>query len=353
MNLINQILDIAKKHRSFKSSDVYREMQGTISRQHITRTINQLIHDNKLVKNGSTASARYSLANQPSTVLTAHLRTKREGMKEHQIYTKLIEKYPFIKKISENTLSIACYVFTEMLNNAIEHSHSKYVEIDISKQDNLLTVTIEDFGIGVFRNVMKKRHLKSEIEAMQDLLKGKTTTAPHSHSGEGIFFTSKIVNLFILESFGYRLRVDNSIPDYFFETETDKRRGTKVTCTLDLSTKKHLNDVFSQFVTDSGEVGFDKTEIKVHLYTRGTTYISRSQARRIMSGLDQFKTIVLDFDRVTTIGQAFADEIFRVFHNNHRGIQITAINTIEPVDFMIKRAIYSTQEIGYTRRVLT
>ena len=242
-----------------------------------------------------------------------------------------------LSNLSDNLNSLLFYVFTEILNNAIEHSRSKTVDISISKQESLLTISIEDYGVGVFRNVMRERNLTSEYEAMQDLPKGKTTTNPHSHSGEGIFFSSKAVSLFILESYGYQLRVDNTLPDVFFEQGTKKKRGTKVTFTFDINTKLHLNQVFDNFVTDRGEVGFDKTNIKVRLFTQGSIYISRSQARRILTGLDKFKTIVLDFDRVTTVGQAFADEIFRVFKSNHPIITIQAINTIEPVQFMIDR----------------
>ena len=55
----------------------------------------------------------------------------------------------------------------------------------------MLSFIVNDSGIGIFRNIMQKRNLKSELEAIQDLMKGKTTTMPESHSGEGIFFTSK------------------------------------------------------------------------------------------------------------------------------------------------------------------
>ena len=37
------------------------------------------------------------------------------------------------------------------------------------------------------------------------------------------------------------------------------------------------------------------------------------------------------------IGQAFADEIFRVFRNKHKEITILPINMNEEVKFMIKR----------------
>lgn len=51
-----------------------------------------------------------------------------------------------------------------------------------------------------------------------------------------------------------------------------------------------------------------------------------------------FKVLVLDFDKVPTIGQAFADEIFRVFTAKHPGVEIRCVNMNENVEFMIKRA---------------
>lgn len=69
----------------------------------------------------------------------------------------------------------------------------------------------------------------------------------------------------------------------------------------------------------------------------GGHLISRSIARRILSNIEKFKVIFLDFNRVKTIGQAFSDEIFRVFENKHKEITILPINVNEKVKFMIKR----------------
>jgi hypothetical protein len=41
--------------------------------------------------------------------------------------------------------------------------------------------------------------------------------------------------------------------------------------------------------------------------------ISRSQAKRLLARIELFKIVLFDFSGVETIGQAFADEIFRVF----------------------------------------
>lgn len=243
---------------------------------------------------------------------------------------------PFLNNLNEDLNSILYYSFTEMLNNAIEHSGSRRINVEISLSDKLLSFEVLDSGIGVFRSIMQKRDLKSELEAIQDLLKGKTTTLPHSHSGEGIFFTSKIADVFILDSYGYRLRVDNKIKDIFVE-DIDKYTGTRVRFEVENDSKKHLNEVFAQYQSEPGAFSFDKTEVHVKLYKVGTVYISRSQARRILSNLEKFKVIILNFDGIRTVGQAFADEIFRVFTSKHPEIQIKPINMKDTVEFMIRR----------------
>ncbi|MHB9338862.1 STAS-like domain-containing protein [Fusobacterium pseudoperiodonticum] len=85
---------------------------------------------------------------------------------------------------------------------------------------------------------------------------------------------------------------------------------------------------------------FNKTEIIVHLAQECLDFpmVSRSLARRILSNIDKFKVVFLDFANIETIGQGFADEIFRVFKNKHPEISVIPLNTNEEIDFMIKRA---------------
>jgi STAS-like domain of unknown function (DUF4325) len=67
--------------------------------------------------------------------------------------------------------------------------------------------------------------------------------------------------------------------------------------------------------------------------------ISRSQAKRILTGLEKFKYVTLDFKGVRLVGQGFADEVFRVFKNRYPDIQIDYINANDDVKFMIERSI--------------
>ena len=116
--------------------------------------------------------------------------------------------------------------------------------------------------------------------------------------------------------------------------------GTRVIFRINIDSQKHLSEVFKKYtnIKERGAYGFDKTEIRVKLYTAGGVHISRSQARRILYGLEKFKIILFDFDNVPIVGQAFADEIYRVFHKKHSNIELQEINMSEAVKFMIDRA---------------
>ena len=338
MDIRNEILAFAQKHRKFSVSDFLRSIDNKISRQYVSKIISELVREKKLARAGQTNQTIYSLPKNISALGNiAGIRLRNENLKEHEVLEKISLKAPFILRLKDNIHSIFDYAFSEMFNNAIEHSKSKNIEVKVSKKDRLLTFVVRDFGIGVFKNVMNQRHLVSELEAMQDLLKGKTTTAPKAHSGEGIFFTSKIADVFTLDSFGYELTVDNEKNDIFFGKTDKNTRGTKVIFSLAINSAKHLAGIFGKFQTNKEDFGFDKTEIQIKLYISGTVHISRSQARRVLSGLEKFKTIILDFDKVPIIGQAFADEIFRVFKNKHPEITITPINMNNAVEFMVKR----------------
>ncbi len=177
--------------------------------------------------------------------------------------------------------------------------------------------------------------MATTLDAIQDLLKGKQTTAPRQHSGEGIFFASKVADLLTIQSFGKKLIFNNLINDIFIR-DIKTTKGTKVIFSINPKSKKNLQQIFKNY---SGEAyGFSKTKVAVKLYELRNEYISRSQGRRIMVGLEKFKHITLDFKGVKTVDQGFADEIFHVWQNNHPKIIITYQNASENVKFMIKRA---------------
>jgi len=67
--------------------------------------------------------------------------------------------------------------------------------------------------------------------------------------------------------------------------------------------------------------------------------VSRSQAKRLIARFDSFKKVILDFKGVQEIGQAFADELFRVYANEHPDVELIPDNMTDQVQRMWLRAV--------------
>ena len=196
---------------------------------------------------------------------------------------------------------------------------------------------IIDNGIGVFRKIKDTFGLANEQEAILELSKGKLTTNKAKHSGEGIFFTSRAFDVFFIESHGIAFTHNKETEHDVLFTNYDDINGTWIGMQLRNDSKRNLADVFNKFSGD--DYGFDKTIIPIELARYGDeNLISRSQAKRVMARVNLFKNVILDFKNVPQIGQAFADEIFRVFANEHPDIELAYINADTDVENMIKRA---------------
>ena len=82
-----------------------------------------------------------------------------------------------------------------------------------------------------------------------------------------------------------------------------------------------------------------KTRTVVRLFAIGTEFVSRSQAKRLVHGLDKFREVVLDFKGVDIVGQGFADEVFRVWARKHPKVKLVPTDMNDAVAFMVERAI--------------
>jgi anti-sigma regulatory factor (Ser/Thr protein kinase) len=231
---------------------------------------------------------------------------------------------------------IVGYAFTEMLNNAIDHSGSETVNITWWTTSDQWSFEIRDYGVGAYAKLRIGLHLASDFEAVQELSKGKRTTDASRHTGEGIFFSSKAVDIFRLTSSGVRWTVDNLRHDVALGIVPDEV-GTSVVCQIDPQADRELSDVFRQFTND---FSFSTTRPVVKLFEIGTSFVSRSEARRLLDGLDaDFDTVEVDFTGVADVGQGFVDEMLRVWPRSHPGKSVIPTNMNPAVEFMIQRGL--------------
>lgn len=253
------------------------------------------------------------------------------GLEEDRVWSQLTADLSISS--DEPAVDIALYSFTEMLNNAIDHSSGDSVHITFEKRSDRWIFSIIDDGVGVFSRIQENFGLESPLESIGELTKGKRTSAPQAHTGEGIFFTSKMVDKFTLESQCIKWLCDNDKDD-FAVLPSDVDSGTRVT--FEVLTEPRLTSigVFQEF-TEEHE--FSRSRPVIKLFEIGKDFVSRSEAKRLLGGLEKFKDVDLDFTHVKGIGQGFADQVFRVWQAVHPETQLHVINATPEVEFMINR----------------
>jgi anti-sigma regulatory factor (Ser/Thr protein kinase) len=260
------------------------------------------------------------------------------GLEEHEAWEKDFK--PFLA-LTPNIQSLAGHGFTEMVNNAIDHSAGKSVFIWASQDEGALRIIISDDGVGIFAKISTELGLPDMRQALFELAKGKLTTDPSKHTGEGVFFTSRMFDTFEISANGLQFNHDaGSSHDWLQEVPGVFPEGTAVFMRIGLNSTRTAADVYSEFTEAPEDYDFSKTVVPMKLAKFGDEeLISRSQAKRLIARFDRFKTVILDFADVHEIGQAFADELFRVYAASHPEVELLPKNMTEQVERMWLRAV--------------
>lgn len=302
-----------------------------ISYNTVYRYLRELQADQIIKKNGN---KNYVMVE--TTEYVSLKRSKEELVDEDIIYGKHIRRY--IDRLPDNVRMIWEYSFMEMMNNAIDHSQAENVRFLILQNYTDTSIVIRDDGVGIFRKIKEFYGYHSLDDAVNELFKGKLTTDQRNHSGEGIFFTSRMLDSFCVFSDGKLFTHDKytewiqDLQDSALLKKWKDDSGTTIYMKLSNDSKRLVREVFDMFSDVDG--GFTRTRIPLkNVYE--TYPVSRSQAKRLCNGLERFKEIELDFSEIEEIGQGFAHQIFCVFQNEHPKIELIPLNTSEDVKKMI------------------
>lgn len=329
----NYILGLLKnKRKDYVRATV---QSFNISKSSVYNYVKQMEKEGLIEKSGTSYTLRTRIY---------HYFFKNDGtLSEDRIYNQFISQHINFRK---NVNSVWAYAFTEMMNNAIEHSDAENISISIFQSCLDTQILIKDDGIGIFKKIQAfMKESKNEDISLKEcvslLFAGKFTTAKHLHTGEGIFFTSHIMDDFIIysdDNFFTRNNFSSAqIEDSGLHNLLHVERGTVVTMTLSNNSKKSLAEVFNTFAPV--EEGFVKTTIPIsHMFSVGNP-VSRSEARRLLECISTFNDIVIDFSGVEEIGQGFAHELFVLGKQKYPHINLKFINTDKAVEDMIKRVI--------------
>lgn len=304
-----------------------------ITRQAVNKHLQKLTAEGCLTETGKTRNRIYKLA---ALSTWQHTYEIVPSLAEDVVWTNDVS--PALGQLPDNVKNIWHHGFTEMFNNVIDHSEGKSVSVHVTKTAATAEILIWDDGVGIFRKIQSKLGLLDERHAILELSKGKLTTDPRHHSGEGIFFTSRMFDSFEILSGGSYFTHEHGKPQDWILEASRERSGTAVFMRLNNHTSRTTTKVFDAYVSGE-EFDFTKTVVPVDLARYGNDkLVSRSQAKRVLARVELFKTVAFDFKGVDYIGQAFSDEIFRVFANAHPDMELLAINANSAVKRMIARA---------------
>lgn len=301
------------------------------SRQAVNTHLKRLVDEGLIEAEGSTRARVYRLG----TLAEASRGYPREGLREDVVWQEVFS--PLLEDLPSNVMDVWHYGITEMVNNAVDHSGSVQVLVGLRRNALFTDAWVADTGEGIFLKIQRALGLYDPRESILELAKGKLTTDPANHTGEGIFFTSKVFDVFDIRSGRLHFMHDSDELDLLLERPQDAP-GTVVLMRLGNHATRTVGEVFDEFAAPE-EYTFAKTVVPVRLAQyEGEKLVSRSQAKRLVQRFERFRHVVLDFEGVAEIGQAFADEIFRVFANAHPAIVLVPIGMTDAVQRMVRRA---------------
>ena len=311
-----------------------------ISREAVRRYLDKLIAGGLVAADGRTNAREYHLVPLAEHQIVLDINSE---VREDVVWRE--QMLPLMKGVRENVVDICRYGFDEMLNNVVDHSNSDSAVIVYKRDYAEIKISIHDFGVGIFEKVRSAFNLHDRRQALLELSKGKLTTDSSRHSGEGIFFTSRLFDrfkIFSLDLFYSRSRQHNL--DWLIESDsiTEETPGTCIDMIIATDAVQTVKDVQAQYTDDN--LRFSRTHVPLILAKyEGEKLVSRSQAKRLLARVENFSEVMLDFNGISEIGRAFADEIFRVFQRAHPSIKIIVVNVNDDVDRMIRHALASEQ----------
>lgn len=313
-----------------------------LARVAVSRRIKKLADSGHLLRHGSGTRQTYSLGAK-RFALQVHSPawiTERGGeMAQWEMHMA-----PLLRDLPASVQSLANTAFTEMLNNALDHADAQNILTAMHLDAGRLQLVVADDGVGIFNKIAAAAGWFDPRLALLELAKGKFTSASAGHSGMGVFVASRMMDGFCISSGSLRFDPHEArsplaafawweVPAWL----TAKTTGTVVRMDIATDSPRKPNDVYFKYF-DPQELGgdaFHTTEIPVRLAQLSSHLVSRSQGKWVMDRASQFKTVILDFDGVVHVGQAFVDEVFRVFAAAHPQVQLKTMNLTPEVAHLV------------------
>lgn len=231
---------------------------------------------------------------------------------------------------------MAQHAFGELLNNAVDHSGGTQVTVSMRQTATQLQLLVSDDGCGIFDRIGSAFSITDPTLAMLELSKGKLTSQPERHTGRGLFFTSRLADVFDLHANETAFQYRGWNRRTWHAGRPMARQGTSIYLAIALDTPRTLDAVLRAQSLDGAGYGFDRTQVPLALIPGAATGLdSRAQARRVAGRLASFRCAEVDFTGIAEIGHGFADELFRVFRLQHPDVRLHPLGMAPGVAAMV------------------
>lgn len=231
---------------------------------------------------------------------------------------------------------MAEHLFCELVNNAIDHSAGSWVTVSLRQTASHAQLLVSDDGCGLFQRIAEAFAIDDPRLAMLELGKGKQTSQPRRHSGQGLFFCSRLADVFDLHAneAAFQQRAWDGLG--WQAQRALKHSGTSVYASIALDTPRTLESVRKACSLDGAGLAFERTIVPLRLLASASAGLeSRAQARRVAARLNEFARAEFDFGGVPDIGHGFADELFRVLPQELPELELVALNMSPAVAAMV------------------
>jgi anti-sigma regulatory factor (Ser/Thr protein kinase) len=230
---------------------------------------------------------------------------------------------------------LAQHAFTELLNNAVDHSGGTAVTVSLRQTALHLQLLVSDNGCGVFKRIEESFGIDDPQLAMFELSKGKLTSQPERHCGHGLYFSSRLADVFDLHANRAAFQYRNFGGRPWRATRPGPHTGTSIYLAIALDTPRTLDEVLRSQGSAALAYGFQRTQVPLHLLAGGDTLASRADAKRVASRLQAFARAEIDFAGIEYVGHGFADELFRVFRREHPEVELVPLAMNAQVSAML------------------
>ena len=321
----------ATAQRRPHSLDVELAARTNVSQRSARRTLARLVELNWLVREGSARRPAW----RPGPLRQVVQRYELAGLEEDLPWS--LDFAPHFV-LPPNVLRMVQQAFCELLNNAIGHSGGTHVTVSLRQTASQAQLLVSDNGVGLFERIAQSFAVASPALAMLELSKGKLTSQPERHTGQGLFFTSRLADVFDLHANDAAFQQRAWDERGWHPQRALRHAGTSIYAAFALDTPRTLDGVRGAYSVGDDPFGveFSRTVVPLRLITSTIEGLeSRAQARRVCARLGEFRRAEIDFGGVASVGHAFADEMFRVFGPAQRSLELVPVNMTPAVAALV------------------